>query len=306
MKLANLNNSPSGEFAIGHIKGVWRDLGREAGTRTLGLRRIEVAEGHFSTPAHDHGADEETFFVLGGHGLLWQDGQTFEVGSQDCIVHKPKRGTHTLRGGDGGLDVLVFGQRLDPALTALPRAGVAWSFPRWVELAQGESPFAREAAAGPPECPPPRDERPPNVVNLMDVEPILDGRARRVGKAAGASATGLNHVVLGPGATGAPPHCHSLEEEIFLVLEGDGVLELWQRGHDTPEEHQLGSGDVISRPAGSGVAHALRPGDSGITYLAFGTRDPADICFYPQSGRVSLRGIGIALSSPEIELLPDL
>src|SRR5207302_2838442 len=131
MRIAHLNDSPSGEFAIGHIKGVWRDLGREAGTRNVGLRRIEVAEGCFSTPAHEHGADEEIFFVLGGEGLLWQEGKTYEVRAQDCIVHRPKRGTHTLRGGGGGLDVLVFGQRLDPSLTALPRAGIAWSFPRW-------------------------------------------------------------------------------------------------------------------------------------------------------------------------------
>ena len=148
MKIANLHESPSREFAIGHIKGVWRDLGREVGTRTVGLRRIEIAEGHFSTPAHDHGADEEIFFVLGGEGLLWQDGKTCEVGPGDCIVHRPKRGPHTLRGATGGLDVLVFGQRLDAALTALPRAGVAWSFPRWVELGDGDPPFAREAAAG--------------------------------------------------------------------------------------------------------------------------------------------------------------
>ena len=44
--------------------------------------------------------------------------------------------------------MLVFGQRLDSGLTALPSAGVAWSFPRWVELADGDSPFVREAAAG--------------------------------------------------------------------------------------------------------------------------------------------------------------
>jgi uncharacterized cupin superfamily protein len=306
MKLANLNDSRSGEFAVGHIKGIWRDLGREAGTRTVGLRRIEVAEGCFSTPAHDHGADEEIFFVLGGSGLLWQDGQTFEVGPEDCMVHKPRRGAHTLRGGEGGLDVLVFGQRLDPALTALPRAGVAWSFPRWVELTSGESPFAREAAAGAPECPPPQSQRPSNVVNLRDVEPILGGRARRLSKAAGSSATGLNHLVLGAGESGAPPHCHSLEEEIFVVLDGDGVLELWPRGADEPEPQELRRGDVVARPAGTGVAHALRPGDNGITYLAFGTRDAGDMCFYPEQGRVSLRGLGIALRSPEIEYLPEL
>jgi uncharacterized cupin superfamily protein len=306
VKIANLQESPSRELAVGHIKGMWRDLGREAGSRTVGLRRIEVADGHFSTPAHEHGGDEEIFFVLGGEGLLWQDGQTCVVRTGDCIVHRPKRGPHTLRGGVGGLDVLVFGQRRDASLTALPRAGVAWSFPRWVELGDGDSPFAREAEAGAPECPPPQPERPPNVLALADVPAIFDGRARRAGKAAGAVATGLNHVTLSAVGQGAPAHCHSQEEELFVVLDGDGVLELWGRGEQSPEEHRLRSGDVVSRPAGTGVAHALRPGEQGLTYLAYGTREAGDMCFYPQSGRVSLRGLGIALRSPEIDYLPDI
>ena len=306
VKIANLHEGRTGELAIGHIKGVWHDLGREVGTRTVGLRRIEIEEGHFSTPAHEHGVDEEIFFVLGGEGLLWQDGETCTVQRDDVMVHRPKRGPHTLRGGAGGLDVLVFGQRLDPSLTALPRAGVAWSFPRWVELADGDSPFAREAAAGPPECPPPNSERPSNVVALSDVPSILAGRARRAGKAAGAVATGLNHVVLPAEGQGAPAHCHSQEEELFVVLEGSGVLELWPRGDRSAEEHPLNLGDVISRPAGTGVAHALSAGAEGMTYLAYGTREVSDMCFYPQSGRVSLRGLGIALRSPEIDYLPDL
>jgi uncharacterized cupin superfamily protein len=306
VRIPNLHESQSNELAVGHIKGLWHDLGREAGTRTVGLRRIEVAEGHFSTPAHDHGADEEIFFVLGGEGLLWQDGKTCKVGAHDCIVHRPRRGPHTLRGGAGGLDVLVFGQRRDPALTALPRAGIAWSFPRWVELAGGDHPFAREAAAGAPECPPPEAQRPRNVAALADVPAIFDGRARRCGQAAGASATGLNHVTLSAGGSGAPAHCHSLEEELFVVLDGGGVLELWERGAQTPEEYPLRAGDVVSRPAGTGVAHALRPGEQGLTYLAYGTRELSDMCFYPESGRVSLRGLGIALRSPEIEHLPAL
>lgn len=303
MRLGNLHTGRSGEFAVGHIKGVWRDLGREAGTRTLGLRRIEVAEGRFSTPAHEHGAEEEIFFVLGGDGLLWQDGEAFAVAAGDCIVHRPMRGVHTLRAGAGGLDVLVFGQRLDATLTALPRAGVAWSFPRWVELSEGDSPFAREAAAGPPECQPPKSERPANVVALDAAPAIRDGRVHPLGKAAGAVATGLNHVVLPADGSGAPAHCHSLEEEIFVVLEGGGELELWQRGERQDERHPLAAGDVISRPAGSGVAHALRAGAEGMTYLAYGTREPNDTCFYPESGRVSLRGLGIALRSPDIDYL---
>ncbi|MGC2372633.1 MAG: cupin domain-containing protein [Solirubrobacteraceae bacterium] len=306
MRIANLNESPARELAVGHIKGAWRELGREAGSRTVGLRRIEVADGHFSTPAHEHGADEEIFFVLAGQGLLWQEGETFAVGAGDCIVHRPKRGVHTLRGGAGGLDVLVFGQRRDASLTALPRAGIAWSFPRWVQLGDGDHPFAREAAAGAPECPEPKAERPKNVVALNDVKAVFEGRVRRAGKAAGAVATGLNHVVLSAEQQGAPAHCHSQEEELFVVLDGDGILELWGRGEQSPAEHALRGGDVVSRPAGTGVAHAIRPGAQGLTYLAYGTREPNDMCFYPGSGSVSLRGLGIALRSPEIVHLPDL
>jgi len=305
VKIANLHQGRSGELAVGHIKGVWRDLGREAGSRTVGLRRVEVVEGFFSTPAHEHGVEEEIFFVLGGEGLLWQDGQTYAIGRGDCIVHRPKRGVHTLRAGTGGLEALVFGQRAEASLTALPRAGVAWSFPRWVELGDGDSPFALEAAAGPPECPEPTPERAPNIVALADVPTIRDGRVRPLGSSAGAVATGLNHVVLPADWPGAPAHCHSLEEELFIVLEGSGVLELWERGDRSPEEHPLGAGDVIARPAGTGVAHSLRAGPEGLTYLAYGTRESSDMCFYPQSGRVSLRGLGIALRSPEIDYLKD-
>jgi uncharacterized cupin superfamily protein len=99
-------------------------------------------------------------------------------------------------------------------------------------------------------------------------------------------ASGLNHIVLPAGGQGAPAHCHSQEEELFVVLEGDGVLKLWPRGEQRAEEHALEQGDVISRPAGTGVAHAFRPGGGGLTYLAYGTREPNDMCFYPESGRV--------------------
>jgi len=34
-----------------------------------------------------------------------------------------------------------------------------------------------------------------------------------------------------------PPHCHSLEEEIFVVLEGEGHLLLWEE--DGVEEHEV-------------------------------------------------------------------
>ncbi len=150
-------------------------------------------------------------------------------------------------------------------------------------------------------------ERPRNVVALADVPAIFDGRARRCGRAAGAVATGLNHVVLAAGGRGRPAHCHSAEEELFVVLDGGGVLELWgARRAERAEEHPLRPGDVVSRPPGTRRRARAASRRAGLTYLAYGTREPSDMCFYPQSGRVSLRGLGIALRSPEIEHLPDL
>jgi len=86
---------------------------------------------------------------------------------------------------------------------------------------------------------------------------------------------------------GAPPHCHSAEEEIFVVLDGDGALLLGD------EEHPVRAGSVVARPAASRVAHSLRAGDGGLVYLAYGTREPNDITYYPRSGKISFRGVGV-------------
>ena len=53
------------------------------------------------------------------------------------------------------------------------------------------------------------------------------------------------------------------------------------------------AGSVVARPAGTGVAHAFRGGEAGMTLLMYGNRDPNDICFYPRSGKVMLRGVGV-------------
>ena len=50
-------------------------------------------------------------------------------------------------------------------------------------------------------------------------------------------------------------------------------------------------GSVVARPPGTGVAHAFRAGAEPLTLLAFGTREPNDIVFFPRSGKVGLRGV---------------
>ena len=278
------------------LGGAWRDLGAAAGSRDVGLQRIELGPGEVSTPAHVHGAEEEIFFVLAGSGLSWQDGKTHEIGAGDCIVHRARAEAHTLRAGVDGLDVLAYGQRIQVSGAHLPLVGIRWTYPSWVEAGPGENPFDRDQHLEWPEP----GERPPSIVNLADVEGSFGGIAKRVAVAAGATKTGLNWVSLPPNGEGAPPHCHSAEEEIFVVLDGEGTLELWAppKAGATPqtepqESHALRRGHVVSRPAGTRISHCLRSGPAGLTYLAYGTREPNDLCYYPRSNKVAFRGLGL-------------
>jgi uncharacterized cupin superfamily protein len=220
------------------------------------------------------------------------------VRAGDCLVHLPLEHTHTLQAGAEGLDVLAFGERsLAGGITYLPRAGVAWLGETWAPVGVEEDhPWTREAAAGPPEVGEP-SERPANIVNVEDLEPVVrDGatvgrRIRDFGRAAASSRTGLRHAEVLPGKLNAAPHCHSAEEEIFVVLDGDGHLLLWNA--NGVEEHTVRGGTVVARPPGTGVAHAFRAGKGGMSLLMYGTRDPRDICFYPRSNKVFFTGLGL-------------
>jgi uncharacterized cupin superfamily protein len=196
------------------------------------------------------------------------------------------------------LDVLAFGQRDDDEAVGFQRLGMSYVGNRMVPSEPGRidgvpTQFLRESELGAPDLPSEPTPRPPTIVNLEDVEAVTVERTRVVrtrrnlGRAAGSVKTGIQHVEVAPGKESAPSHCHSLEEEIFVVLDGDGVLVL------ADDETPVRPGHVISRPAGTGVAHTFRAGAAGLTYLAYGMRHPADVCYYPRSNKIAFRGIGL-------------
>ncbi|MBV8478868.1 MAG: cupin domain-containing protein [Actinobacteria bacterium] len=282
-----------------HMRGAggdWRFLGEAAGSVGVGVNRVLLGPGEVSTPAHVHGADEETFFILGGDGLSWQDGQTYEVRAGDCIVHPPRGAAHTIRAGQHGLDFLVYGPRNRIAGSYLPRVGVYWLWPTWADVGKPPHPYERDQHLEWPDPSP----RPESIVNVDDVDVQFGGRSRRLSAAAGAKLTGLNLVTLPVGEEGAPPHCHTAEEELFVVLAGEGELELWAPPDpqhrfpaDPVERHPVGAGHVVSRPPGTRIPHSFRAGPNGLTYLAYGTRDSNDVCWYPRSNKVYFRGLGV-------------
>jgi uncharacterized cupin superfamily protein len=274
----------------GDLRGTrWR-LGAAAGAVRTGLSRYRLAAGERAMPVHVHGDEEELFYVLAGTGLSWQDGRIYAVGAGDCILHLPGAEAHTIAGAGDGLDVLAFGSGSATGLTWLPRAGAMWVEPRWLPF-DGPDPFAAEAAAGPLALPRPEPARPRTIVALADCELSERRRGdvasvrRDLGDVLGSVRIGVGHLVVEPGRLTYPPHCHSAEEELFVVLDGSGTLLLGD------ERHPVRPGSVVARPPGTGVAHAFRAGDAGMALLAFGTREPNDIAYYPRSGKVSLRGI---------------
>jgi uncharacterized cupin superfamily protein len=297
MGLTHFDEAFAREREIGHLRARWTFLGDAAGCVGIGVRRLEIHPGGWSTPAHEHGREEEIFYVLAGRGISWHDGETAEVGAGDCIVYRAGAGAHTLHAVEP-LDVLAFGPHERDESVGFPRLGMSLVGNRAVESLAGvidrlPIQFVREAELGPPELPAAPGARPATVVNVDDVEPVRIERGRvartrrRVSRAAGSVDTGLQHVVVQPGKESGPQHCHSLEEEIFVILDGEGVLIL------DDEETAVRPGHVVSRPAATGVAHMFRAGDGDLTYLAYGPRHPGDVCYYPRSNKIAFRGVGV-------------
>jgi uncharacterized cupin superfamily protein len=289
----SVHEIPSRTVAEGDIAFDRRRIGPVAGTQRIGVSWYEVPPGKRQMPVHVHGEEEEIFYVLAGGGLAWQKGEACAIGPGDVIVHRPNGRPHTLLAGDAGMTVLAFDSGSESGFSFLPRAGVMWAGPRWVPL-DAPHPFRAEGLAGPLERPvvDPDQPRPANVVGLRELETGRPSRLRALGRAGGAVKAGLNHVTLPAGATGPPPHVHSLEEELFYVLAGSGTVTL---GAD---EHPLTAGDIVARPPATGVAHSVRAGPDGLTYLVYGTREAGDSVYYPTRGQVRLRGLGVTIAAP--------
>jgi uncharacterized cupin superfamily protein len=278
---------------VGDMRARFRVLGDAAGATIVGVARIDVEPGCRPGPVHQHASEEEISFVLDGSGLAWMDGAVHEIGPGDTIVYLAGGPEHTVIAGSEGLSVLAFGENHEPPLTRLPRAGMVRRGALWLEAAR-DDPLEREAGAGPLELPAPTP-RPSCIVALGDVEvEVLDKQQyacseRDVASAAGSARTGLRHEVMPPGKWSCPPHWHAAEHELFVVLEGDGDLLLYDNRAQLMEEHPLRPGSCVARPGpGRTLAHALRAGDSGMTYLAYGMRVKNEIVYYPRSRKAWL------------------
>ena len=126
------------------------------------------------------------------------------------------------------------------------------------------------------------------VVNIADLEMKASSKgsrfankAGRLGGVLGMKDLGAQYIVVPPGKSGFPFHSHRNNEEMFIILEGEGT---YRRGD---ESWAVRAGDVISAPAGdASTAHQLtNTGTLDMRYFAISTRNDPDICEYPDSGK---------------------
>lgn len=129
------------------------------------------------------------------------------------------------------------------------------------------------------------------IVNLADV-PFDDveengyytSRRALFSAGIGARKLGYNLTVLPPGKAQCPFHAHRAEEEMFLILEGEGELRFGS------ERFHLRRHDVIAcPPGGPEVAHQIiNTGSSELRYLAVSNLEDIEVCEYPDSAKIGL------------------
>jgi uncharacterized cupin superfamily protein len=299
MGLAHWDDVEPHRRAKGEMDATWQRLGEAAGTKGVGVNLLRVAPGKLPTPPHSHGASEEVYYVLGGSGLAWQDGRVHEVRPGDCIIQRATEHEHTFIAGPEGLQYIVFGTRHPTDFGWLPRSEAVRFGRQWVE-GRVDDPWEREAEAPPLVYGEPA-ERPPNILNIDEVGLEHYGKSTTAALATRerSDQAGFHWEHLDPGARSSVPHCHSEEEEIFVMLEGEGTLHLWPSPSFAAgtgaeqEEIPIRAGHVVARPPATRVSHWFRAGENGLTMLIYGTRKPNDMCWYPRSNKIAWRGIGV-------------
>jgi uncharacterized cupin superfamily protein len=100
----------------------------------------------------------------------------------------------------------------------------------------------------------------------------------------GAKKLGYSLSVVPPGKKVCPYHNHHINEEMFFVIEGTGLLRFGE------QEYPLRKFDVIACPPGKrDVAHQIvNTGKVDLKYLSLSTREPYEVCEYPDSNKVGI------------------
>ena len=107
-------------------------------------------------------------------------------------------------------------------------------------------------------------------------------RRARFSASIGARQLGYNLTELPPGKAQCPFHSHRAEEEMFLILEGEGELRFGN------QRYRIRKHDVIACPTGGAdVAHQIiNTGSTTMRYLSLSNMADVEVCEYPDSNKI--------------------
>ena len=120
--------------------------------------------------------------------------------------------------------------------------------------------------------------------------PRYDSESASMTQGTAAQQLGAGFDIVAPGQQSCPYHYHFAEEEMFIVLQGEGTLRV--AGELVP----IRAGDVITIPAGPEYPHhILNTSAAPLHYLSISTKKTPEICVYPDSGKVGSFAPGMRL-----------
>jgi uncharacterized cupin superfamily protein len=147
----------------------------------------------------------------------------------------------------------------------------------------------------------------PRLVSVSDVgevsvelDDITLSYQRDIGRSLGSTAIGFRIQRVPPGKRSSLKHRHLFQEEIILVLSGEGTLLHGDR------HFVVRAMDCVLYLPTDGAAHTFEnTGQSDLVIAAFGDRLAHEICLYPEKGLAFVERFGgdVPLSS---DLIPEL
>ncbi len=106
------------------------------------------------------------------------------------------------------------------------------------------------------------------------------------GKLLGLTGLGISYNEVPAGKSSCPFHNHHVEDELFVILEGEATYRFGEQSFDVK------GGDVLGAPAGGkDTAHQIiNTGIVTLRYLGVSTMAATEVCEYPDSGKFQVTG----------------
>ncbi len=118
---------------------------------------------------------------------------------------------------------------------------------------------------------------------LFQRAPLYESRVAGVSDGTLARKLGCGIDTVPPGKQSCPYHFHHTQEEMFIILAGEGTLRV------AGEQLPVKAGDVIFIPCGPDYPHHLiNTSQADLSYLSISTQERPEVCEYPDSDKIGV------------------